>query len=124
MSLQSCREEASKVIDDYVKSFGVGKEIKSTADILGILTSKGLELDTMFQIPDMCYNKTNKANLKTYPDDVILFEYVTRGKYRILGSKAKYTGKVIWTDKSGNGQCVGEWNKGVLNYWGDKIEVN
>ena len=62
MSLQSCREQVATGVDDYVKTFGARKEIKTTGEILELLRNKGLELDPMFLVSDMCYNKTNKAN--------------------------------------------------------------
>lgn len=121
MSLQSCREEAAVVINDYVKQFGARKEIKETKEILALLGSKGVNLDPMFLVSDMCYNKTNKANLKTFVSDVLLFEFVSRGKYYILGENYNYTGEVVWTDKHGFKKIVGEWKNGKLKYWGNKV---
>ncbi len=119
MSLQSCREEVASVINGYVKEFGAAKEEKETKEILEYLVRKGVELDSMFLVSDMCYNKTNKANLKSFKSDVLLFEHVSRGKYRILGEHYNYTGDVIWTDKHGFKHIVGEWKNGKLSYWGD-----
>ncbi len=119
MSLQLCREEVARVINDYVNTFGARKEIKETSEIVAYLNDKGVTLDPMFLVSDMCYNKTNKANLKTFPDDILLFEYVSRGHYYILGEKYKYTGDVIWSDKHGFCKTVGKWENGKLNYWGD-----
>ena len=120
MSLQSCREEVATVINDYVKQFGARKEIKETKEIIAYIESKGIVLDPMFLVSDMCYNKTNKANLKTFPNDVLLFEHVERGKYYILGEKYPYSGDVIWKDNHGFMKNVGEWDNGKLKYWGDK----
>lgn len=114
MSLQSCRNEAAKIVNEYVKTFGARNDVKTTAEILKILKDKGLDIDTMFLVSDMCYNKTNKANLKTFPEDVKLFEYVSRGKYYLLGQNFKYNGEVIWTDKDGKQVVVGKWKDGVL----------
>ncbi len=121
MSLQSCREEVAIVINDYVKQFGARREIWETSEIIAYIESKGVELDPMFLVSDMCYNKTNKANLKTYSSDILLFEYVDRGKYYILGEKYPYSGDVIWTDKHGFKKTVGEWENGKLKYWGEKL---
>lgn len=116
MSLQKCREEVAIAINDYVGKFGARKEIKTNAEIKKYLEDKGLQLNPMFLVSDMCYNKTNKANLKTYPDDIILFEYVSRGKYYILGEHYKYTGDVVWTSKEGKDVVVGTWDDGILKY--------
>ena len=121
MSLQSCREEAAVVINDYVNKFGARKEIKETKEILTLLENNGVKLDPMFLVSDMCYNKTNKANLKTCADDILLFEFVSRGHYYILGGKYNYTGDVVWTDKHGFMKTVGEWKNGKLNYWGNNV---
>ncbi|WP_026489166.1 DUF7225 domain-containing protein [Butyrivibrio sp. XBB1001] len=120
MSLQSCREEVATVINDYVKQFGARKEVKETKEIIAYIESKGIVLDSMFLVSDMCYNKTNKANLKSCSDDILLFEHVERGKYYILGEKYPYSGDVIWTDNRGFKKIVGEWDDGKLNYWGNK----
>ena len=119
MSLQSCREDVAIAINDYVSKFGARGEVKETKDILELLKNKGIELDSMFLVSDMCYNKTNKANLKTFKNDILLFEHVSRGKYYILGEHYSYTGEVIWTDKHGFKHTVGEWKNGKLSYWGD-----
>lgn len=118
MSLQSCREDAAKIINEYVKTFGARSEIKTTAEINKLLEDKGLVFDPMFQVSDLCYNKTNKDNLKSYPTDIKLFEFVSRGKYYILGEYYSYTGDVIWTDKSGKQLVVGTWKEGNLSYKG------
>ncbi len=123
MSLQDCRKEVAKVINEYVNKFGARKEIKTTGEIVKLLEDKGMELDTMFQVPDMCYNKTNKANLKCFPDDIKLFEFVGRGKYYILGENYKYTGEVLWTDNQGKERVVGNWDNGNLSYNGDNIKI-
>ena len=117
--LQECREEVAKVINEYVKTFGFD-EIKSTGDIVGFLEEK-CELHGWFLVSDMCYNKTNKANLGTYVEDVKLFEEVSRGKYRILGENYPYSGDLIWKKKKGKPEVVGKWDNGKLNYWGDKF---
>nr|WP_297766282.1 hypothetical protein [uncultured Butyrivibrio sp.] len=123
MSLQSCREEVAVAINDYVREFGARGEIKETKEILEFLKTKGLKLDAMFLVSDMCYNKTNKANLKSFKNDILLFEHVSRGKYYILGEHYSYTGKVVWTDKHGFNHDVGEWKEGKLSYWGDTGHV-
>lgn len=41
MSLQSCREDAAKIINEYVKTFGARSEIKTTAEINKLLEDKG-----------------------------------------------------------------------------------
>jgi hypothetical protein len=116
MSLQSCREDAAKIINEYVKTFGVRAEIKTTAEINKILEDKGLIFDPMFQVSDLCYNKTNKDNLNSFPSDIKLFEFVSRGKYYILGEDYSYTGDVVWTNREGDEVVVGTWNDGILNY--------
>ena len=121
MSLVDCRKEVAKAINDYVNKFGARKEIKTTGEIIKLLEDKGIELDTMFLVSDMCYNKTNKANLKCFPDDIKLFEFVGRGKYYILGENYKYNGKVVWTDKQGKERIVGEWDNGDLSYSGNRV---
>lgn len=118
MGLQECREKAAVIINDYVLAFGTRNEVKTTAEIIKLLTDKGLEIETMFQISDMCYNKTNKANLKSFPTDIKLFEYVSRGKYYILGENYNYTGDVVWADNEGKQKVVGTWKNGILTYRG------
>ncbi len=121
MGLEDCRKEVAFVINDYVKRFGARKKIKTTGEIIKLLEDKGVELDTMFQVPDMCYNKTNKANLKSFRDDIKLFEFVSRGKYYILGEDYKYNGEVVWSDSQGKERIVGRWKDGILSYNGDSI---
>lgn len=123
LSLQACREEVASTINEYVRQFGARTEIKTTKEILELLENKGLSLDPMFLVSDMCYNKTNKANLKSFKTDILLFEHVSRGQYYILGEHYRYTGKVVWTDKHGFQHDVGEWKEGKLSYWGDSERV-
>ena len=115
MNLQECRVLVAKTLNTYVEKYGPS-EPKTKAEIRQILGD--LPLHVMFLESDMCYNKTNKANLKTYPDDIIVFENTGRGMYRILGENYPYSGDVIWKNKTGKEVIVGRWNEGVLDYWG------
>ncbi len=120
MGLQECREKVAIVINEYVNKNGF-EQIKTNEEIRNDIIGNKVELDVMFQEPDMCYNKTNKANLKTYSKDVLLFEQVGRGKFRILGENYPYSGDVIWKHRDGKEEIVGKWDKGNLNYWVDSI---
>ena len=123
--LQECREKVAVAIDKYVKEYGVGI-VKHSSEIRKYLEKKIGTLDVMFQESDMCYDKTNKANLKTYPADILLFESTEkRGYFRILGENYKYTGPVQWIRKGKDKPdvVVGKWDNGKLDYWGDSIDT-
>lgn len=119
--LEQYRIKAAKVIDDYVEIFG-HDEIKHTSEIHKMLMDKIGNICVMFQEADMCYNKTNKANLSSYTTDVILFEACEkRGYFRLLGQNYPYTGDVVWTKRSEPNEVVGHWENGNLSFWGDSL---
>lgn len=116
------RIKAAKIIDEYVKKHGYS-DVKHKSDIRQLLVDEIGEMYVMFQEADMCYNKTNKANLATYAKDVLLFEACEqKGYFKLLGQNYPYTGDVIWTKKSEPNEVVGHWENGKLNYWGDSIK--
>ena len=95
-ALQRYREKVAVVINDYVKEFGTREE-KYSSEIREYLLNKLGELDVMFQESDMCYDKTNKDNLKSYPTDIKLFESMSeKAVFRILGENYPYKGEAIW----------------------------
>lgn len=119
--LSEYRIRVADVIDNYVKTYGYGK-VKDRREIEKMLEEKLGELNVMFQASDMCYNKTNKANLGSYSTDVLLFEASEKkGFYRILGRNFPYTGDVVWTKNNGQNEVVGHWENGKLSYWGDTL---
>ncbi len=119
MNLDEMRAIAAKRINAYVEKFGY-EEIKNNAEIMQLVDPEGV-FDDWFQIPDMCYNKTNKANLKSYSNDIIIFECISRGKFRLLGENYPYTGDVKLAKSK---EKVGRWEKGELEYWGDSINLD
>lgn len=123
-ALQRYREKVAVVINDYVKEFGTREE-KHSSEIREYLLNKLGELDVMFQESDMCYDKTNKDNLKSYPTDIKLFESMSeKAVFRILGENYPYNGDVIWKRRTKNDFIkVGHWNNGILDYYGDKINI-
>ena len=97
-------------------------EVKHKSEIRKMLTDKIGYLHIMYQESDMCYNKTNKANLGTYSSDVILFEACDKkGYFKILGQNYPYTGDVVWTKKKDPNEIVGHWDNGKLSFWGDSL---
>lgn len=119
--LDECRLKVAEIINDYVKTFG-HNEIKHKSEIRKMLTDKMGDLYVMFQEADMCYNKTNKANLGSYETDIILFEACEKqGYFKILGQNYPYTGDVIWTKKVGPNEVVGRWENGKLSFWGKTL---
>lgn len=120
-ALSEYKSRVADVIDAYVRTYGCD-EVKNRQEIEKMLEDKLGELNVMFQASDMCYNKTNKANLGSYPTDIQLFEASDRrGYFRILGRNYSYTGDVIWTKKKGPDEAVGHWEDGKLSYWGDTL---
>jgi hypothetical protein len=73
------------------------------------------------QPPDHCYNKTNKGNLDNIrptddhafstPDNIPLFECVTRGHFKYLGANYPYNGICVLAD----GSIYGEWKNGTFS---------
>ena len=116
--------EVTDVFDEYVNNRGISDEILTKAQIEQYLLEKGVTIDTFFLPSDMCYNHTTKPmgpgdEFETTPR---LFEYVGRNKYRVLGSKYLYTGKIVRKSKKNGEFVVGEWKNGVLIKW-DKEKV-
>lgn len=119
--LEEYRLKVADVIDDYVNRFG-HDEVKHKSEIQKMLLDKIGDIYVMYQEADMCYNKTNKANLKTYTTDVLLFEACDRpGYFRLLGQNYPYTGDVVWTKKKDPNEVVGHWEDGKLSFWGDSL---
>ena len=119
--LNKYRIKVADVINNYVKEHGYN-EVKHKSEIRNILIDKIGSIYVMFQESDMCYNKTNKDNLRTYTSDVILFEACEKaGYFRLLGQNYPYTGDVIWTKKKAPNEVVGRWENGKLSFWGDSL---
>ena len=78
--LNEYRLKVAEVINEYVQTYG-HDEVKHKSEIQKMLTDKIGYLHVMYQESDMCYNKTNKANLGTYSSDVILFEACDKKGY-------------------------------------------
>ena len=118
-SLKKCYLEVADAFEQYVENKGISDEILTKAQIEQYLRDKGVFIDTFFLPSDMCYNHTTKPmgsddEFETTPR---LFEYVGRNKYRVLGSKYSYTGKIVRNTKKGVECVVGEWKNGVLIKW-------
>ena len=119
--LEEYRRKVAEVMNEYVRTFGY-EQIKHKSEIQRILMEKIGDIYVMYQEADMCYNKTNKANLETYTTDIIVFEACDkRGYFKILGQNYPYTGDVVWTKKNGPNEVVGHWENGKLDYWGDSL---
>lgn len=119
--LNEYRLKVAEVINEYVQTYG-HDEVKHKSEIRKMLTDKIGYLHIMYQESDMCYNKTNKANLGTYSSDVILFEACDKkGYFKILGQNYPYTGDVVWTKKKDPNEIVGHWDNGKLSFWGDSL---
>lgn len=119
--LEEYRRKVAIVINEYVRTFGY-EQIKHKSEIQKMLMEKIGDIYVMYQEADMCYNKTNKANLGTYTTDIIVFEACDkRGYFKILGQNYPYTGDVVWTKKKGSNEVVGHWENGKLIYWGDSL---
>ncbi len=114
--LEEYRLRAAGVINEYVKTFGTDN-VLHTSQIRKMLEEKLGYVYVMFQESDMCYDKTNKANLKTYPEDILLFETTERrGYYRVLGQNYPYTGDVVWKKRGLPDEVVGKWKDGRLDF--------
>ena len=61
---------------------------------------------------DYCYNRLN--NGINYEEQLHLFEYLGRNRYKYLGMNYPYTGKVFHHPKNGFEICVGELLNGQL----------
>ena len=61
---------------------------------------------------DYCYNRLNHGI--NYEEQLHLFEYLGRNRYKYLGINYPYTGKVFHKPKSGLEVCVGELLNGQL----------
>lgn len=115
-SLKKCYKEVADAFDEYVNNKGISEEILTKAQIEQYLRDKEVVIDTFFLPSDMCYNHTTKPmgsddEFETTPR---LFEYVGRNKYRVLGTKYSYTGKIVRKSKNNGEFVVGEWINGEL----------
>lgn len=102
----------AEFITQYVKKYG--EEILSKSELEAVLRENGVEINSWFLPSDICYNKTNKANLDKYATQVHALENVKRGKYRLLGEDYPYTGPVYWTNEEGESCIFGSWENGVF----------
>lgn len=84
----------------------IGEEYDTKA-IKSIVNSKhGTNMNSV--IPsDYCYNITNEG-IDNYIDYLHIFEQIKRGRYKYLGEKYPYTGKV-----HKKGLPIGEWINGI-----------
>lgn len=105
-------KEVAEIINEYVKKHGTN-ECKSNSEIRALLTQNGVELNTMFQPSDLCYNRTTKHDVSGFAEAIHLFEYVGRNSYRILGEKYPYSGVIERRPKGEkNTISVGKWKDG------------
>ena len=115
--LEEYRSRAAEVINEYVKTFGTDN-VLHTSQIRKMLEEKIGYVYVMFQGSDMCYDKTNKANLKTYPEDILLFKSTERrGYYQVLGQNYPYIGDVMWKKRGLPDEVVGRWKDGQLDFY-------
>lgn len=116
-TLDKNKREIADFLNEYVKSNGTQK-IMSNSEIKALLGTAGISLYTMTQFPDMCYNRTNYANLGSFADDILLFVYEGRDQFRIVGEQYPYTGEIIRkVKKTGEEIILGEWVNGELVSW-------
>lgn len=116
-TLDKNKREIADFLNEYVKSNGTEK-IMSNSEIKALLGTAGISLYTMTQFPDMCYNRTNYANLGSFADDILLFVYEGRDQFRIVGEQYPYTGEIIRkVKKTGEEIILGEWVNGELVSW-------
>ena len=117
------REKAAEVITRYVKENGHVE--KTNKEIMEILReNNATPKDKMYQNPDICYNRTNAANLDTFKDDVHIFEYLGRNRYLLLGSDYPYTGDILWKPQGQDETfIIGEWLKGSIIAWNPEYRI-
>ncbi len=112
-------EDAAKLFNNYKPKFR--DELLTKKDIEKYMRDNGVEPNIMFLPSDLCYNHTTRDLLKVYDgfeEGVHLFEYLGRNKYKILGEKYPYTGKIIRKRKADKKEVVvGEWLDGKLVKW-------
>lgn len=104
-------------INSYVEENGIVE--KDNEGIREILREKGVMPDnSFFQNPDLCYNRLNKDLYDSFYDDIHLYEYVGRNRFRLLGENYNYSGK-IYTRPDGYDEdiVVGEWKDGEIIYY-------
>ena len=81
-------------------------------ELLNIIKTKHQELEiNPWEPSDYCYNRWNK-DLNNFISHLHIFEYIDRGKYRILGSQYCYDGNIFYGEK-----IIGEWEKGQLKWF-------
>lgn len=115
--LDKDRKNVAEVITRYVSENGFQE--KTNLEIKTILKSFNVEpKDVMYQNSDLCYNRTNKANLETFKEDIHIFEYLGRDRFRLLGLDYPYSGEIFRKPrKTGIEEVVGEWINGQLIKW-------
>ncbi len=110
-------KEIAVVINEYVRDFGT-EECKTSSEIKDLLISKGVDLHTMYQPSDLCYNRTTKHDVSGFADAIHLFEYVGWNCYRILGEDYSYSGPIERKPKGEKETIVvGEWEDGICKVY-------
>jgi len=117
--LKAITERAAKVIDAYVAEHG-DQVVMSGKQIQELLLKNGVFTDYMWTIPAHCYNHYTPTTIDSFFWDKQLFEYVARGKFRLLGSNYPYNGDIIWpTRQNGHSvnMVVGKMINGMPDLW-------
>lgn len=111
------RMKVAEAIAQYVNAKGFQE--KNNEEIRTILKEYNAEpTSVMYQNSDLCYNRTNKANLESFKDDIHIFEYLGWDRFRLLGQDYPYSGEIIRKHKKiGIEEVVGEWVNGQLIKW-------
>ena len=66
-------------------------------------------------LSSISYNRWNKG-MRLADFNNLLFEWISRGKYKFLGSNYPYTGKVCFFKHDVPYKIIGYWNKGQLSF--------
>ncbi|MCI6649361.1 MAG: hypothetical protein ACI4CX_06005 [Candidatus Weimeria sp.] len=96
-NLDRISKQAERVINAFVEENGY-QVIMTTRDIRKLLTDNNVGIHSAWLISDHCYNHYN-LGLIEFEQDIHLFEYISNGRYRILGSQYPYNGDILWFTK-------------------------
>ena len=118
------REELREVIQHWQSELEVGSVYK-TKTLIKFELEKYNRKDDKIHPSDHCYNKTNQGNCKNIrptdehnfstPDNIPLFECISRGIFKYLGENYPYNGICVLAGKKRiNETTYGEWKDGTF----------
>lgn len=88
----------------------IAGKIYSRAELIQMLYQNGLSGN----IAGISVNRWNKGMTNSHFNS-ILFEFISRGKYKYLGLNHTYTGPTYWYGHSNNPiGLIGHWNNGAF----------